>query len=162
MTDLPVMEGIGIVIEETQQGGFADVFGGHVKDRPVAIRYSKQVRRSCRLSTRSKVATLLPESAYRQFFITRVYWMMAVHILRWSGSGRSLIDLLVDGGDRQFSRPVELLLTLALARSTHELGLVHSDVKPGNILMADDGMPVIIDLVWSLMLKALCRFLKPK
>lgn len=150
MTDLPVMESIGIVIErELGKGGFADVFGGHVKDRPVAIKVFKTgTEEAVRLYQREvKVATLLPESAYRPVFHHagvlddgRPYFVM-----EWV-QGRSLIDLLVDGWRPTIQQACRIIVdACAGLEALHELGLVHSDVKPGNILMADDGRAVIID-----------------
>src|SRR5258706_13024246 len=61
-------------------------------------------------------------------------------------SGGSLADLL----RKQPNLPVERVLTIALDLTdaltrTHRLEVIHRDIKPPNVLLADDGTPRLTD-----------------
>jgi NarL family two-component system response regulator LiaR len=60
--------------------------------------------------------------------------------------GGSLADLL----RRQHQLPVEQIVAIALELAdalsrTHHLNIVHRDIKPGNVLLAEDGTPRLTD-----------------
>ena len=60
-------------------------------------------------------------------------------------SGRTLADELMDGPlapDRVHTLAVDLLGALQAA---HNLGILHRDVKPANVLITDDGRPKLAD-----------------
>jgi predicted ATPase/predicted Ser/Thr protein kinase len=61
-------------------------------------------------------------------------------------SGGSLQDVLKETPQLPIRRALEIALELsdALTR-THHLGIVHRDIKPGNVLMAPDGTPRLTD-----------------
>ncbi|HEX2028569.1 MAG TPA: Stk1 family PASTA domain-containing Ser/Thr kinase [Nitriliruptorales bacterium] len=58
--------------------------------------------------------------------------------------GRTLAELLHDGIDRDRALAVCAEVAEALAVA-HDAGLVHRDVKPGNIMVADDGRVKVTD-----------------
>jgi predicted ATPase len=61
-------------------------------------------------------------------------------------SGGSLKELLLRESRLPIRRAVEIGLDLADALAcTHEAGVLHRDVKPSNILLADDGTPRLSD-----------------
>ncbi|MFO1055206.1 MAG: bifunctional serine/threonine-protein kinase/formylglycine-generating enzyme family protein [Planctomycetota bacterium] len=64
--------------------------------------------------------------------------------------GRTLADQLAEargtGTPPATAEVVDLLITLALAIDhAHERGLVHRDLKPGNVMIRPDGSPVVLD-----------------
>lgn len=60
--------------------------------------------------------------------------------------GRSLSRLLLDRGPRPPSELVEAARqTLAGLRAAHAAGILHRDIKPGNILLGDDGVYRLLD-----------------
>ncbi len=138
------------VDRELGTGGFADVYGGtDSAGRRVAVKVFKSGSQDAiRLYQREvKVATMLPDCAYRPMFHYsdvlpggRPYFVME------RIQGRSLIDHLVDGWRPSVQEACRIIVDVCAGlESLHELGLVHSDVKPGNIILAEDGRAVIID-----------------
>ncbi|MBK8980517.1 MAG: SUMF1/EgtB/PvdO family nonheme iron enzyme [Planctomycetes bacterium] len=64
--------------------------------------------------------------------------------------GRTLADRIADARASEAppvaAEVVDLLATLALAIDhAHEHGLVHRDLKPGNVIIRPDGSPVVLD-----------------
>ena len=61
-------------------------------------------------------------------------------------SGGSLADLLKTAGHLPIEQAVSISLELADALSrAHHLEILHRDIKPGNILLAEDGTPRLTD-----------------
>jgi eukaryotic-like serine/threonine-protein kinase len=69
------------------------------------------------------------------------YYIVMEHV-----SGRSMSDVLRSTGPLQADRAAEIAADVAAALSTaHQAGLVHRDVKPGNILISDSGDVKVAD-----------------
>src|SRR5205085_9020196 len=83
--------------------------------------------------------------------IVRVYELLVenatAYVIMERLSGRSLRELLNDRGGRL---PVDEALRIvdavgAALVEVHRRGLLHRDLKPDNIVIADDGRPVLVD-----------------
>lgn len=83
----------------------------------------------------------------------------AVHGSYWLGDAMAIIQKWVDGSvlsealqagpfSGEPARSVEFCLALAnTVNSLHDAGLTHGDIKPQNIIVAEDGTPVLIDIL---------------
>ncbi len=61
-------------------------------------------------------------------------------------SSRSLLDLIVTGGPLPVDRVAGIgLAVLSALEAARRVGVLHHDVKPGNVLIADDGRVVLTD-----------------
>jgi serine/threonine protein kinase len=61
-------------------------------------------------------------------------------------NGRSLIQILHDDGVFEENRALSILRAVGEALDViHKASLIHRDLKPDNILLTDDGRPVLID-----------------
>jgi serine/threonine protein kinase len=61
--------------------------------------------------------------------------------------GMSLAELILQSGRLRLDRALRIILQVAEAlAAAHRLGVVHRDVKPGNILVTKDGQAKLADL----------------
>lgn len=70
----------------------------------------------------------------------------AYYLVMEYASGGTLADLLTRHGRLPCGRTLEIALDVsdALARA-HRIGIIHRDVKPGNVLLSADGAPLLTD-----------------
>ena len=134
------------------RGGMADVYEGHdsLLNRRVAIKmlhsqYSADEAFVKRFRREAQAAANLGHSN-----IVGIYdWGQAqgtYFIVMEIVDGRSLRDVLKSEGALLPRRATEIASETAAALSiAHQAGLVHRDVKPGNILLAKDGTVKVTD-----------------
>ncbi len=147
------------IADELGRGGFGVVYRGRQVslDRPVAVkvlyrhlvhtdeqisRFEREARAAARLDHPAIVAVYAWGGADDDFYIAQ----------RLVGSGRTLHDELEGlrrGGELPrgwFRTTAERLALIADGlQQAHERGIVHRDVKPGNILIDDEGRPFLGD-----------------
>ena len=159
MTPQPVVADRYRLVEPLGQGGMGRVWKAHdeVLHREVAIKElvpppgltaeERQEMRERSLREARAIAQLNHVNVVRIFDVLRTDgdpWIVMEYV-----PSRSLQDVLVDEGTLPPARVAEIGLgMLAALRAAHRLGVVHRDIKPGNVLLADDGRIVLTD--WGL------------
>jgi serine/threonine protein kinase len=140
------------ILQEIGQGGMATVYLAHeiALDRKVAIKVMspqfvhgaemiERFKREARLSAGLNHAHIIPIYAVRESQQLLFFVMKYI-------SGRSLDAILRDVGPLPFPMVRSILADVGSALDyAHRQGVVHRDVKPGNIMIDEEGFAVITD-----------------
>jgi serine/threonine protein kinase len=144
------------LVEPLGQGGMGRVWKARdeVLHRDVAIKElvpppgltpeERQEMRERSLREARAIARLNNVNVVRIFDVLRTDgdpWIVMEYV-----ASRSLQDVLASDGPVSPVRAAEIGLgVLGALRAAHRSGVVHRDVKPGNVLLADDGRVVLTD-----------------
>jgi len=140
------------ILEKIGEGGFGLVYRGHdpLLNRQVAIKVLKgdvatapdfveRFRREARLAASLRhpnIVNVIEVGEHEG----RFYLVMDLL------PGGTLSSLLETGKPLPISRTIELLKPIAEALDyAHRKGMIHRDVKPSNIILNEDGQPVLTD-----------------
>jgi tRNA A-37 threonylcarbamoyl transferase component Bud32 len=140
------------ILSEIGQGGMATVFLAHeiALDRRVAIKVMspqqvhgkealERFKREARTAANLNHPHIIPIYAVRE--VEPLLFMVMKFV-----NGRSLDTILRDTGPLSFPMIRAILADIASALDyAHRQGVVHRDVKPGNILLDDEGFAFITD-----------------
>lgn len=103
-------------------------------DRLLCARFLKEGRFVARMSDHPDIVTIYDIGCHHQFYYMAMEYM----------PGGSLKERIATGDD--FERPLAVIRDVSKAlKHAHERGIIHRDVKPGNILFRDDGSAVLTD-----------------
>ena len=154
MTPQPIVADRYRLVEPLGQGGMGRVWKAHdeVLHREVAIKElvpppgltteERQEMRERSLREARAIARLNHVNVVRIFDVLRTDgdpWIVMEYV-----ASRSLQDVLADEGPLPPARVADIGLgMLGALRAAHRLGVVHRDIKPGNVLLADDGRVVL-------------------
>ena len=134
------------------EGGMAKVFRGtdRVLGRTVAVKvlaskYAQDDSSVARFRREAQSAAALNHPNVVSVFDTGsddgVHWIVMEFV-----EGRTLKDVIEEDGSLQPDRALQIAREVALAlASAHENGLVHRDVKPGNIMITPSGETKVMD-----------------
>jgi len=141
------------ILEKIGEGGFGIVYRGRdaMLEREVAIKVLKsdvasapdfveRFRREARLAASLRHPNIVNVIEVGEQ--EGSYYLVMEYL-----AGQTLAKLLEEGKPLPLTRAVELLHPLADALDhAHSKGIIHRDVKPGNVILADDGKrPVLTD-----------------
>jgi serine/threonine protein kinase/tetratricopeptide (TPR) repeat protein len=163
------------LVRELGRGAFGRVYlarQGDLADRPVALKVSGELRAEPQSLARLQHTNIVPvysvhragplQALCMPYFGATTFAHVTEELRKLPAppsSGRWLLDLLETRSDasahkaahRLFSGgyvAVVLALTARLADGlayAHERGILHQDLKPANVLLGDDGQPMLLD-----------------
>ncbi|MFI9269574.1 protein kinase [Kitasatospora sp. NPDC052896] len=133
-------------------GGMATVWHGvdRVLNRPVAVKVlngglAEDPRFAERFAREAQHAAMLVHPRIAMVFDSGMDGGSA-YIVMELVRGRSLSSLLAEGGPLPVERTVGVAAAVCEALEVaHAAGLVHRDIKPGNIMITDDGGVKVVD-----------------
>jgi serine/threonine protein kinase len=140
------------IVQEIGQGGMATVYMAHeiALDRKVAIKVMSpqfvhgaemiaRFKREARTAAGLNHPHIIPIYAVRESQQLLFFVMKYIH-------GRALDQILQDVGALPFPMVRSILADIGSALDyAHRQGVVHRDVKPGNIMIDEEGFAVITD-----------------
>ena len=131
------------------EGGFSKVYRGHHSDRLVALKvlqlkephkshialFAEEVKTSLAVTGHPHIVTVFGffVDDYRPALVMKLYPCSLMHVLEDKDLTSKTILL-----------PVALGIALGLKR-LHDLGFIHRDIKPDNVLMSEEGSPKLTD-----------------
>jgi beta-lactam-binding protein with PASTA domain/tRNA A-37 threonylcarbamoyl transferase component Bud32 len=134
------------------EGGMAKVFRGtdKVLGRTVAVKvlapqYAKDEQFVARFRREAQAAAGLNHpnivSVYDTGSENGIHWIVMEYV-----EGRTLKEIIVEEGPLLPERAVEIAHAISVAlAAAHEKGLVHRDIKPGNIMITPPGETKVMD-----------------
>jgi len=137
------------VLEEIARGGMGVVYKAKLKDRKVALKVlisgseAGEAERQ-RFLKEGEIGQLLQHPGIVEFFSTGKidnYPYLALEFIE----GHTVEELLRDGAMAPKIAAQILREVSSAVHFAHGKGIVHRDLKPGNIIMAENGKPKIID-----------------
>ncbi len=140
------------IVQEIGQGGMATVYMAHeiALDRKVAIKvmspqYVHGAEMIARFKREARTAAGLTHPHIIPIYAVRESQQLLYFIMKFI-RGRALDQILRDAGPLPFPMVRAILADIGSALDyAHRQGVVHRDVKPGNIMIDEEGFAVITD-----------------
>ncbi|MDZ4862558.1 MAG: serine/threonine-protein kinase, partial [Gemmatimonadota bacterium] len=140
------------IVREIGQGGMATVYLAHeiALDRKVAIKvmspqFLHGVEMIERFKREARFAASLNHPHIIPIYAVRESQHLLYFIMKYIG-GRSLDAILRDAGPLPFPMVRSILSDVGSALDyAHRQGVIHRDVKPGNVMIDEEGFAVITD-----------------
>ena len=105
-----------------------------VTDRLLCARFLKEGKFVARMSSHPDIVTIYDIGCHNQIYYMAMEYLPA----------GSLKDRIAGGTG--FRQPLAVIRDISSAlKHAHECGIIHRDVKPGNILFREDGSAVLTD-----------------
>ena len=148
-----ILAGRYVLVEELGRGGMASVWRANdeVLDRPVAVKIlhehlAEDPSFRDRFNTEALAAARLTHPSIVNVFDTGDEGGLSFIVMELV-EGRTLASLLETRGPLEPDRAIAIMLpVLGALQFSHDNGVVHRDVKPANILVADSGIVKVVDL----------------
>lgn len=150
--------GAYLLVRRIAHGGMSVIYAAHdtALDREIAVKvlneeYSADEKREAAFKKEARLtATVSHPNIVDVYTVGRAYgrYFIAMELV----PGESLEERMSEFG----ALPEDAVVRLALQvvdglRSAHTAGLLHRDIKPGNILIAEDGTAKLVDFGLSLL-----------